>query len=304
MRSEETKRYKSAISGVLIVDKPIGKTSHDIVQIIRKGTGIRRIGHTGTLDPRASGVLVILIGPAVRLSEYLQSDIKRYEATIRLGSVSDTYDGDGLIETTGADMNISEDQISEAMKKFVGEIEQTPPVYSALKIKGRKAYEMAREGIAFEIPSRKVTVYSMDLIEYNPPELSVDILCSSGTYVRSIANDLGQVLGCGAYLSGLRRTLSGHFSLRDAVSIPNLEASFEEGNWYQYLIPAAEALDGYAELVVDMDEESQIRHGRRIPAQNTDSPYAKAVSEQGELIAILELDPETSEWKPKKVLYP
>ena len=180
MRSEETKRYKSAISGVLIVDKPIGKTSHDIVQIIRKGTGIRRIGHTGTLDPRASGVLVILIGPAVRLSEYLQSDIKRYEATIRLGSVSDTYDGDGLIETTGADMNISEDQISEAMKKFVGEIEQTPPVYSALKIKGRKAYEMAREGIDFEIPSRKVTVYSMDLIEYNPPELSVDILCSSG----------------------------------------------------------------------------------------------------------------------------
>lgn len=304
MRSEETKRYKSAISGVLIVDKPVGKTSHDIVQVIRKGTGIRRIGHTGTLDPRASGVLVILIGPAVRLSEYLQSDIKRYEATIRLGSVSDTYDGDGLIESTGVDMDISEEQILEAMKKFVGEIEQIPPVYSALKINGRKAYKMAREGVDFEIPSRKVTVYSMDLIEYNPPEVAVDILCSSGTYVRSIANDLGQVLGCGAYLAGLRRTLSGHFSLRDAVSIPKLEASFEEGNWYQYLIPAAEALDGYEELIVDMDEESQIRHGRRIPAQNTDSPYAKAVSEQGELIAILELDPETSEWKPKKVLYP
>ena len=304
MRSEETRRYKSAISGVMIVDKPIGMTSHDVVQVIRKGTGIRRIGHTGTLDPRATGVLVILIGPAVRLSEYLKTDKKRYEAMIRLGSVSDTYDSDGVIESTGIDFHISEDQILDAIKEFTGEIDQVPPIYSALKIEGRTAYKMARQGVEFEIPSRKVTVHSFDLIEYNPPELAVDILCSSGTYVRSIAHDLGQELGCGAYLSSLRRTLNGHFSLRDAVPLPHLQASFEEGNWYQYLIPAAEALDDYLEIVLDMQQEADVRHGRRIAAETLDVDMAKAVSEQGELIAILELDRESSEWKPKKVLYP
>ena len=303
MRSEESRRYKSAISGVIVVDKPIGMTSHDVVQVIRKGTGIRRIGHTGTLDPRASGVLVILIGPAVRLSEYLQTDKKRYEAVIRLGSVSDTYDGDGVIESTGVSCDISEDRVLDAIESFVGEIEQVPPAYSALKIAGRKAYDLARKGVDFEIPSRNVTIHSFDLIEYNPPELAVDILCSSGTYIRSIANDLGKGLGCGAYLSALRRTLSGHFSLRDAVPLPKLQESFEEGNWYQYLVPAAEALENAEELVLTMEQETAIRHGRRIEADSLEFDLAKGVSEQGELIAILELDKEAREWKPKKVLY-
>lgn len=304
MRSDEVKRYKSAISGVMIVDKPSGKTSHDVVQIIRKGTGLRRIGHTGTLDPRASGVLVILIGPAVRLSEYLQTDRKRYEALIRFGSVSDTYDADGDVQPTGLAVDITEDRLLEAMEKFVGEIEQIPPSYSALKINGRKAYELARKGEPVEIPSRKVTLYAFDLIEYNPPELTAEIYCSSGTYVRSVAHDLGKELGCGAYLAGLRRTLSGRFSLRDAVPIPELMDSFEEGTWYQYLIPAAEALEGYQELILDVETEAAVRHGRRIPAESTEFSMAKGVSEQGELIAILELDEETREWKPKKVLYP
>jgi len=303
MRDEDSRKLKSAISGVIVVDKPVGKTSHDVVQIIRKGTGLRRIGHTGTLDPRASGVLVILIGPAVRLSEYLLTDRKRYEATIRLGAVSDTYDGDGVIQSTGVEVRLTEDQILEAMKEFTGEFDQIPPAYSAIKLQGKKAYELARQGKPVQIPSRKVNVFSFDLVEFNLPEISVDIYCSSGTYIRSIAHDLGKKLGCGAYLNGLRRTVSGHFSLRDAITIPDLQTCFEEGTWYQHLIPAADSLEGMQEVLLDMELEAAIRYGKKIPAKPEDAALAKAVSEQGELIAILEKSSDGMAWLPKKVLY-
>lgn len=304
MRDEDSRKLKSAISGILVVDKPVGMTSHDVVSAVRKGTGFRRIGHTGTLDPRASGVLVILIGPAVRLSEYLVCDKKGYEAMIRFGSVSDTYDGDGNVLQTGADVPQDEEVIMAAMEKFTGDIVQIPPAYSAIKIKGQKAYDLARQGKDVKLPERHIHVYSFDFIEYNPPELIADIVCSSGTYVRSIAHDLGQALGCGAYLSGLKRTMSGKFTLRDAVPLSDLQKAFEEGSWYQYLIPAADALNEYEEIMLNMETEADILHGRRIPAEPGDHQlYGKAVSEQGELIALLEFIPESSEWKPKKVFY-
>lgn len=305
MKDEDSRKLKGAISGILIVDKPAGMTSHDVVAVIRKGSGLRRVGHTGTLDPRASGVLVILIGSAVRLSEYLVCDRKGYEAMIRFGSVSDTYDGDGNVVQTGHDVPDDEEEIMDAMDKFIGEIVQTPPAYSAIKIHGQKAYDLARKGEEVTLNSRKVTVYSFDFIEYAPPELTADIVCSSGTYIRSIANDLGKALGCGAYLSGLRRTMSGRFSLRDAVPLPDLKKAFEDGTWYQYLIPAADALSDYEEVLLDMDDEANILHGRRIPTEPgvEHKDIAKAVSTQGELIALLEHCPETMEWKPKKVFY-
>ena len=305
MKDEDSKKLRNAISGILIVDKPAGMTSHDVVSVIRKGTGLRRIGHTGTLDPRATGVLVILIGAAVRLSEYLICDRKAYEAMIRFGSVSDTYDADGNVVQTGCEPPEDEEVIMDAMAGFVGELVQTPPAYSAVKIHGQKAYDLARKGEKVEIASRKVTVYSFDFIEYNRPELTADISCSSGTYIRSIANDLGKVLGCGAYLSGLRRTVSGKFSLRDAVPLQDLKKAFEDGNWYQYLIPAADALDEYEEVMLDMENEADILHGRRIAAEPgmDHAVMAKAVSSQGELIALMEYCPETQEWKPKKVFY-
>src|SRR5665811_115234 len=180
---------QNAISGVLVVDKPVGLTSHDVVQIVRKGTNIRRAGHTGTLDPRASGVLVILIGPAVRLSEYVSASDKRYQAIIRLGTTTDTYDADGRV-TSSAPVNITEEQFEAALKQFIGEIEQVPPPYSAVKVKGRKAYEMAREGEEVDLQPRKIQVYNLELLEWAPPEAVIDVYCSSGTYVRSLAHDL------------------------------------------------------------------------------------------------------------------
>lgn len=298
----ENMNPNNTISGVLVVDKPVGYTSHDIVQIIRRGTAIRRAGHTGTLDPRASGVLVVLLGPAVRLSEYVSASDKRYQAVIQLGTTTDTYDSDGQV-LTNHPVNITEEQFVAALQSFIGEIEQVPPPYSAVKVKGRKAYEMAREGEEIDLQPRKIRVYSLELLEWAPPEAVIDVYCSSGTYIRSLANDLGKMLGCGAHLVGLRRTKSGRFTLRDAVPLRKLKEAFEQGNWYQYVIPAAEALSDWPSVDLTSEQVDAVRHGHRIPGKAGIGKMARGISEQGELIALLEFDPATSEWQPKKVFY-
>jgi tRNA pseudouridine55 synthase len=294
---------RNAISGVLVVDKPIGLTSHDVVQIIRKGTNIRRAGHTGTLDPRASGVLVILIGPAVRLSEYVSASDKRYQAILSLGATTDTYDADGRVTSSRPADNITEAQFEQALQSFVGEIEQVPPPYSAVKVKGRKAYEMAREGEEVDLAPRKIKVYNLELLEWAPPEAVIDVYCSSGTYVRSLAYDLGEALGCGAHLTGLRRTKSGRFTLRDAVPLRKLKDAFEDGNWYQYVIPAAEALSDWPAVELTEEQVDVLRHGHRIAADPGSQTQARGISMSGELIALMEHDAATSEWQPKKVFF-
>jgi tRNA pseudouridine55 synthase len=299
---------KNAISGVLVVDKPVGMTSHDVVQAIRNGTGLRRAGHTGTLDPRASGVLVILVGPAVRLSEYVSASDKRYQAIIRMGGTTDTFDAEGKVTPTESPLNVTEAQFEEALKTFVGEIEQTPPAYSAVKVQGRKAYEMARKGEEVDLAPRIITVHHLEVLEWAPPEVVIDVHCSSGTYVRSLANDLGVKLGCGAYLVGLRRTKSGRFSLRDATPLRKLQEAFTAGNWYQYLIPAAEALGDWPAVELNPDEVEGVRHGHRVKtkAGDTDEQKVRGVSTQGELVALMELvinEDGSREWQPKKVFF-
>lgn len=300
--NDQNFNVQNAISGVLVVDKPVGLTSHDVVQIIRKGTNIRRAGHTGTLDPRASGVLVVLIGPAVRLSEYVSASDKRYQAIIRLGTSTDTYDADGSV-TGSAPVEVTESQFEDALEQFVGEIEQVPPPYSAVKLKGRKAYEMAREGEEVELEPRTIHVYSLELLEWAPPEAVIDVYCSSGTYVRSLAHDLGERLGCGAHLIGLRRTKSGRFTLRDAVPLRKLREAFDAGNWYQYLIPAAEALSDWPAVELTADQVEEVRHGHRVPAEVNSTGWARGISQQGELVALMELDPDANEWQPRKVFF-
>ena len=298
---------KNAISGALVVDKPVGMTSHDVVQAIRNGTGLRRAGHTGTLDPRASGVLVILVGPAVRLSEYVSASDKRYQAIIRLGGSTDTFDAEGMVTPTKDPVNVTEAQFETALQTFVGEIEQTPPPYSAVKVQGRKAYEMAREGEEVDLAPRKITVHHLEVLEWAPPEVVIDVHCSSGTYVRSLANDLGVMLGCGAYLVGLRRTKSGRFSLRDSVPLRKLQEAFTAGNWYQYLIPAAEALGDWPAVELNPDEVEGVRHGHRVKVVGEPTETkVRGVSTQGELVALMEIvinEDGSREWQPKKVFF-
>ena len=300
---------KNAISGVLVVDKPVGMTSHDVVQAVRNGTSLRRAGHTGTLDPRASGVLVILVGPAVRLSEYVSASDKRYQAIIRMGAKTDTFDSEGKFTQENQEtINVTEQQFEEALKTFVGEIEQTPPPYSAVKVQGRKAYEMARKGEEVNLEPRKITVHHLEVLEWAPPEAVIDVHCSSGTYVRSLANDLGEKLGCGAYLVGLRRTKSGRFSLRDAVPLRKLQEAFSAGNWYQYLIPAAEALGDWPAIELSPDDVEGVRHGHRVTA-DADAVVGnkvRGVSTQGELVALMECvegEDGALAWQPKKVFF-
>ncbi len=299
---------KNAISGVLVVDKPVGMTSHDGVQAIRNGTGVRRAGHTGTLDPRASGVLVILVGPAVRLSEYVSASDKRYQAIIRMGGKTDTFDAEGRVTPSAQPVNVTEAQFEEALKTFVGEIEQTPPPYSAVKVQGRKAYEMARQGEQVDLAPRKITVHHLEVLEWTPPEVVIDVHCSSGTYVRSLANDLGEKLGCGAYLVGVRRTKSGRFSLRDATPLRKLQEAFTAGNWYQYLIPAAEALGDWPAIELSPDEVEGVRHGHRVKAAEDAAlgNKVRGVSTQGELVALMECitgEDGALAWQPKKVFF-
>jgi len=303
----ESQDVKNAISGVLVVDKPVGMTSHDVVQAIRTGTGLRRAGHTGTLDPRASGVLVVLVGPAVRLSEFVSASDKRYQAIIRLGSTTDTFDADGKVTQSSQSINVTEDQFEKVLATFVGEIEQVPPPYSAVKVQGRKAYELAREGEEVELAPRKITVHHLEVLEWAPPEVVIDVHCSSGTYVRSLANDLGAALGCGAYLVGLRRTKSGRFSLREATPLRKLQEAFHAGNWYQYLIPAAEALAEWPAIELSPDDVENVRHGHRVKAAPGAKPGpVRGVSTQGELVALMELvtgETGEPEWQPKKVFF-
>jgi tRNA pseudouridine55 synthase len=299
---------KNAISGVLVVDKPVGMTSHDVVEAIRRGTGIRRAGHTGTLDPRASGVLVILVGPAVRLSEYVSASDKRYQAIIRLGSSTDTFDAEGKFVRADQPVNVTEEQFEKILKKFEGEIEQIPPPYSAVKVGGRHAYDMARQGEEVELAPRKIQVHHLEVLEWAPPEVVVDVHCSSGTYVRSLANDMGNALGTGAYLVGLRRTKSGRFSLRDATPLRKLQESFTAGNWYQFLIPAAEALADWSAIELNPDDVEEVRHGHRVKAAADTKPgsMVRGVSMAGELIALMELaagEDGSPEWQPKKVFF-
>ena len=298
----DKKVIDDVVSGVLVVDKPVGLTSHDVVQIIRKGTGIRRAGHTGTLDPRASGVLVILLGPAVRLSEFVSASDKRYQATIRMGQSTNTYDAEGHFTSEPVNLSqLKEDEFEEILQTFIGEIEQIPPAHSAIKVDGKKAYERAREGEEVEMAPRMINVYSLELLEWAPPEVVVDVFCSSGTYVRSLAHDLGLKLGVGAHLVGLRRTKSGRFTLRDAVSLRRLRDAFATGEWSQYLIPAAEALGDWPAVELTADEVELIRHGHRIPATEGAAGKARAITEQGDLVALVEF--QDGEWQPRKVFF-
>ena len=214
--------------GILIVNKPCGITSHDVVGRVRRLFGTRRVGHTGTLDPLASGVLVVLVGRAAKAAEYLVSDEKGYRATMRLGLTSDTEDITGTLTESTATLP-SPDRVIEAARSFVGEILQIPPMYSALKVDGQKLYDLARRGITVEREARPVTIHALTVTPTDTPtDYLLDVTCSAGTYIRTLCADLGQALGCGAVMATLERTLAGGFGLSDAHTLEELEAMSED----------------------------------------------------------------------------
>lgn len=211
------------MEGVLLVDKPQGLTSHDVVYRLRRKLQMKKIGHAGTLDPMATGLLIMLIGKATRISQYLMSSDKVYEGEATLGIVTDSQDAEGEMMETRPVPELTEAAVREVMKGFLGDQYQTPPMHSAIKIDGVPLYKLARKGEEVEREPRFIRVMSFELLSFNSPKLTFRLSCTKGTYVRTIAHDLGQKLGCGAHLSALRRTMSGKFNLSEGVTLDQIE---------------------------------------------------------------------------------
>src|SRR5690625_4489183 len=214
--------------GILLLDKPLGLSSNQALGRARRALGIRKAGHAGTLDPMASGLLVLCFGQATKVAGYLLEADKRYEATVRLGVSTDSGDAEGAVLESRPVPDFSADEIEAVLDKFRGAIEQTPPMYSALKRKGKRLYELARQGKTVERKQRAVTIHALTLTDFSENELQLTVHCSKGTYVRSLAMDIGRALGCGAHLTALRRAASQPFELAAAVSLDGLEALAED----------------------------------------------------------------------------
>ena len=215
---------RKELDGVLLVDKPSDHTSHDVVARLRRKLNMKRIGHAGTLDPMATGLMILLIGKATRISQYLISLDKEYEGTVELGKVTDSQDADGEVLETRPVPALTEEQLRAAMKTFLGDQYQTPPMYSAIKIDGVPLYKSARKGVEVEREPRFIRVMSFELTKFGVPRFDFRLRCSKGTYVRTIAHDLGQRLGCGAHLAALRRTATDKFNVTQALTIEQIEA--------------------------------------------------------------------------------
>ncbi|MBI1885290.1 MAG: tRNA pseudouridine(55) synthase TruB [Chloroflexi bacterium] len=300
-------------TGVLNVNKPPGWTSFKVVASVRRLSGQRRVGHAGTLDPQATGVLLILLGQAARISQYLMDLPKTYRAEVKLGFATDTYDATGRL-TAEADFNaVTEAQVREALAEFVGEVLQVPPAYSAVKRAGTPAHRYARAGRPLTLAPRKAVIYRIDLLGFEPPLVALEVECGKGTYIRTLAHDLGLTLGCGAHLHSLERTRIGPFPIEDAVPIEELEAGQESGRWREHLIPMDFGLGQMPSVVLDMEEEKDVRHGCAIFADRPAferlkdaeaAGRARAYGEDGRFVAVMRFDAAAPLWRPEKVFPP
>ncbi len=302
-------RRETPLAGVLNIDKPPGVTSHDVVDAVRRMAGQRKVGHAGTLDPMATGVLLVCLGKATRVAEYLMAGRKCYRATIVLGATTDTYDADGQIVSSGEPVDFTRRQIEAALASFVGQIAQVPPMYSALKHDGQPLHELARQGVTVDRRSRLVEIDELVLLDWTPPSLIVELTCSPGTYVRSLAHDLGQQLGSGAHLASLVRLSSGRFRLEDSVSLERLEQAFQHGQEEEYLLPLDEALLDWPAMVVGTEEASRIAQGQAIPAElqvteGEEATLCRVYGPDGGFVALLAYHAATKQWRPKKVFVP
>jgi tRNA pseudouridine55 synthase len=281
------------LNGAIVVDKPKGWTSHDVVNKVRRIAGTKKVGHLGTLDPLATGVLPLLLNRTTRLAQYFQRNEKAYEGVISFGHSTDSYDADGDPTSPHVEAAITRDDIEAILPRFRGSFDQTPPPVSAKKIKGRPAYELVRKNQIVELKAVPVTVYRLDLLALTGTEARVHVHCSAGTYLRSIAHEIGRELGCGAHLKELRRVSSGPFALAQARNLEELQALNESGRLEEALIPARDLLPEYPSDVVDPITESQIRNGRDFrvsPFRIEGEPrLVRALSRDGQLLAIGEI---------------
>lgn len=273
-------------SGLVILDKPAGFTSHKMVGLARRIFGMKKIGHTGTLDPAATGVLPLLLGKATRAAELLTAENKRYTAEILLGTVTDSLDLDGNIISQTEPL-VTEEEIRAAVAGFVGEIEQLPPMYSAVSVGGQRLYQLARQGIEVEREKRRITIHSIDILKIDMPKVTIDVRCSKGTYIRTLAADIGRALGCGACISALRRTESGELKIENAITPEMLEQMAENGRLDEVVIPIDKMFSHYGEIRLDERRSALVKNG--VPAYFSAFPKGelfRVYDSCGEFIAL------------------
>ncbi len=297
------------MDGILNINKPRGITSFDVVARVRRLTGEKRVGHAGTLDPEATGVLPVCLGKGTRIVEFLVDTTKAYRAQIELGVTTDTGDASGQIIRREDPSKISRERLESDLTYFCGTIEQIPPMYSAVKYQGRPLYQLARAGIEIERKSRPVIVYSLNLTGWQPPVATVEVVCGKGTYIRSLAQDLGKALGCGATLNNLSRLRCGIFDIKDAISLDRLEAACRHGYWQNLFYPIDTVLIDWDAIIVDDDASQLIRNGRPVALSSYNNNkedrsyrrYCRAYTLDGCFLGVLRFNLERNEWQPEKV---
>lgn len=275
------------MNGIIIIDKPQGKTSHDMVYFMRKLTGIKKIGHTGTLDPEATGVLPVCIGSATKAADMLTLSDKRYTAELVLGMTTDTQDASGEVLTECA-VNLTAAQIEAAVKSFVGEMEQIPPMYSAIKQNGKKLYELARKGIEVERKKRKITIHEINILDIDTESyrVKIDVLCSKGTYIRTLCEDIGAKLGVGAYMNTLRRTKTGPFALEDSYRVEELQKMREAGTLDEAVIPVDRMFTEYPAVKLNEKQTKSITNGIRMSYRGTENQSYRLYDENNKFLCI------------------
>ncbi len=296
------------MDGILNINKPAGVTSFSVVTAVRRLTGERRVGHAGTLDPLAEGVLPVCLGRGTRVQEFLLEGRKVYRAVLKLGEETDTCDAEGKVTEEADASGITRAAFEDALKPFRGRIIQTPPMHSAIKQQGRRLYRLARAGVEVERPGRKVTVYRIELRDFESPLATIEAECSRGTYIRSLACDIGRLLGCGAHLTALQRLKYGSFDIADAVSLDELKKACLEGSWQQFLHAPDAALENWPALVVAGEAEDNICHGRPLELEEQQLPEGALVAgrcrvygHNGAFLAVMTFEPESRRWHPDKV---
>jgi len=281
-------------NGIIVVDKPAGMSSARVVAILKRTLKVKKAGHTGTLDPFATGVMVCCINHATKLARFLLHDTKKYEAVLCLGKETDTQDVTGEITAEYPVPDFKEQDIRSAIEKYTGEIDQIPPVYSALKHKGTPLYKLARKGKPVVKPARKVNISSIDILEINLPELRFEVTCSAGTYIRTLCFDIGKALGCGGHLKVLRRLESGGYLIGDAVTLEALQELKEADKWQECLISMADAIEEMPSAVVDKALEKDIKNGILLNKNDLatrlhveDGTFVRVLNNTHDLIAVL-----------------
>ena len=272
------------MNGIILIDKPQGWTSHDVVGKLRGILHERRIGHSGTLDPLATGLLVVFIGRATRAVEFAEADRKEYVAGLRLGMNTDTQDITGRIISKETDIP-DEPEVRIAIERFRGELEQIPPMYSAVKIGGKKLYELARKGESIERKPRHITIFGLEITGRSDNDYILDVVCSKGTYIRTLCHDIGAALGCGGCMSSLRRTKSGVYSVDNAYTIAEIQEAADRGEEEKLLLPIDTLFAGYPKLSVDADSEKKLKNGCIINTSSPDGRF-RVYSEDGEFLLL------------------